>query len=463
MAIATTSIAAGKIAATKIAARKTKELVVKEVKKRAKKEIVKRTVGKVADASESENLAKIAKPVAKELSELKSGKLNPKELPAMKTDVFKNGPKDIQFDLNKDPQGLEYRIFDESKFLSGTDKVVGRKPTPDSLLVDTIRKEALFVRDIRPSECASGSWLMPLDNDRMREFRDAMAHEFEEHTLTREDAEARIIVREHDLKMDCRPERWRNPDGVPADFQEKLLIRIPSDQTDRIDALLKTLTESGRSPEVIESRGVTSIKYNIEKPTWESKEVGEENGKKVYELNAGKNADGTRNPERVLLNQHPLPANSVFKVHMADGVTATFETDDKGRVVSAKVDKVKIVDSNKRLRDSNRTIETKNIKDGKLDDDGGHLIGDLFGGSSDQINLVPMNADTNEVASGSEVTGDASYREVEKTIAEAVEEGKEVTDLKVDVIYEGDSSRPVGFVVSVKIDGVDHVYPITND
>ena len=304
---------------------------------------------------------------------------------------------------------------------------------------------------------------MPLDNDRMREFRDAMAREFEEQKLTREDAEARIIVKEHDLKMDCRPERWRNPDGVPADFQEKLLIRIPSDQTDRIDALLKTLTESGRSPEVIESRGVTSIKYNIEKPTWESQEVGEENGKKVYELNAGKNADGTRNPERVLLNQHPLPANSVFKVHMADGVTATFETDDKGRVVSAKVDKVKIVDSNKRLRDSNRTIETKNIKDGKLDDDGGHLIGDLFGGSSDQINLVPMNADTNEVASGSEVTGDASYREVEKTIAEAVEEGKEVTDLKVDVIYEGDSSRPVGFVVSVKIDGVDHVYPIAND
>lgn len=463
MAIATTSIAAGKIAATKIAARKTKELVVKEVKKRAKKEIVKRTVGKVADASESENLAKIAKPVAKELSELKSGKLNPKELPAMKTDVFKNGPKDIQFDLNKDPQGLEYRIFDESKFLSGTDKVVGRKPTPDSLLVDTIRKEALFVRDIRPSECASGSWLMPLDNDRMREFRDAMAREFEEHKLTREDAEARIIVREHDLKMDCRPERWRNPDGVPADFQEKLLIRIPSDQTDRIDALLKTLTESGRSPEVIESRGVTSIKYNIEKATWESQEVGEENGKKVYELNAGKNADGTRNPERVLLNQHPLPANSVFKVHMADGVTATFETDDKGRVVSAKVDKVKVVDSDKRLRDRNRTPETKNIKDGKENDDGGHLIGDIFGGSSDQINLVPMDKNTNEVASGSEVTGDASYREVEKTIAEAIGEGKEVTDLKVDVIYEGDSSRPIGFVVSVKIDGVDHVYPITND
>lgn len=463
MAIATTSIAVGKIAAAKIAAKKAKDLVVNEVKKWAKKELVKQTVGKVADASESENLARIAKPVAKELSDLKSGRLNPKEMPAMKTDVFKNGPEDIQFDLNKDPQGFEYRIFDESKFLSGTDKVVGRKPTPDSLLVDTVRKEALFVRDIRPSECASESWLMPLGNDRIREFRDALAHEFEEHKLTREDAEARVIVKEHDLMMDWRPERWRNPEGIPVDFQERLVIRIPSDQADRIDALIKTLTESGRDPEVIESRGVTSIKYNIEKPTWDSKEVGEENGKKVYELNADKNSDGTRNPDRVLLNQHPLPANSVFKVRMADGVTATFETDDKGRVISAKVDKVKIVDSDKRLRDSNRTIETKNIKDGEMDDDGGHLIGDLFGGSSDQINLVPMNADTNEIASGSEVTGDASYREVEKTIAEAIAEGKEVTDLKIEVIYEGDSSRPVGFVVSVKIDGVDHVYPITND
>lgn len=444
MAIATTSIVAGKIVATKIAAKKAKELVVKEVKKRAKKEIVKRTAGKVADASESENLAKIVKPVAKELTELKSGKLNPKELSAMNTDVFKNGPKDIQFDLNKDPQGLEYRVFDESKFLSGTDKVVGRKPTPDSLLLDTIKKEALFVRDVRPSECAAGSWFMPLDNDRMREFRDAMAHEFKEHTLTREDAEARIIVREHDLKMDCRPERWRNPDGIPADFQEKLLIRIPSDQTDKINALLKTLTESGRSPEVIESCGVTSIKYNIEKPTWESKEVGEENGKKVYELNAGKNADGTRNPERVLLNQHPLPENSIFKVKMAGGVEATYETDAQGRVCKMSTKEIKIVQD--RLRDPNRTRETKNIKDGCATDQGGHLLADEFGGSSDQINLVPMDGHVNE-------HGD--WRLMEKNIESALKgpPEKSVTDFTVVVRYDGTSSRPASFRVSYRVEG----------
>lgn len=446
MAIATTSVAVCKTTASKIVASKTKDLIVKDAKKRVTREIVKHSVGKVVDASESESLAKIAKPVAKELSEMKGGKIGLKELPPAKTDVFKNGPEDILFDLNKDPQGSEFRIFDESKFTAGTEKVVGRKPTPDAVLVDNVKKEVLFVEDVRPSKCAHNSLLSPLDKDQLRDYKSARALDCEMQKISREEAEARVVVKEHDLHMNSRPELWRNPDGLPPDFREKLMIRIPSDQSGRIEAFLKVLSESGRSPEVVESRGVTSVKYNIERPTWEAKEVGEENGKKVYELNAGKNADGTRNPERVLLNQHPLPENSIFKVKMAGGVEATYETDSQGRVCKMSVKEVKIVPDQDRLRDSNRTGETKNIKDGCATDDGGHLLGDEFGGASDQINLVPMDGHVNE-------HGD--WRLMEKNIESALKgpPEKAVTDLTVVVRYEGSSSRPTSFRVSYRVEG----------
>lgn len=448
MAIVTGAAVAGtgKLVATKIAAKKTKDIVVKEVNKRVKREIVKRTVGKTVDASESETLAKIAKPVVKDLSGMEGGRIDTKGLPTFKTEVFKNGPKDIQFDLNKNPQGSECRVFDESKFLAGTEKIAGRKPTPDAVLVDSAKKEILFVEDKRPSECAHNSWLSTFDKDSMREFREAQAQEYVRHEVAREKAEARIVIKEHDMHMDLRPERWRNPDGLPTGFNEKLLIRIPSDQAARIEAIYKELFESGRNPEICESRGVTSIKYNLERPTWEAKEVGEENGKKVYELNAGKNADGTRNPERVLLNQHPLPENSIFKVKMAGGVEATYETDSQGRVCKMSVKEVKIVPDQDRLRDSNRTGETKNIKDGCATDDGGHLLGDEFGGASDQINLVPMDGHVNE-------HGD--WRLMEKNIESALKgpPEKAVTDLTVVVRYEGSSSRPTSFRVSYRVEG----------
>lgn len=441
-----TAIQVTKKAATKVVARKAKDLVLKEVKKRVKREVVKHAVGKVADASESEHFAKIAKPVVKEAAELRGGKLNPKDLPTAKTEVFKDGPKDVLFDLNKNPIGADCHFLDESKFTTGLERVAGRKPTPDGVLIDGLKKEILFVADKRPSECAGSSWLLPRENDGLREFRKALSDECKKNQISSNEAEARIILKEHDFRMDLRPERWRNPEGLPGDFQEKLLLRIPSDEKGRIDAIIKCLADSGRNPEVVDCRGVTSIRYNIEKPTWESKEVGEENGKKVYELNAGKNADGTRNPDRVLLNQHPLPENSIFKVKMADGVQATFETDDQGRVCKVSVKEVRIVPDGERLRDSNRTIETKNIKDGCNSDDGGHLLGDEFGGSSDQINLVPMDGHVNE-------HGD--WRLMEKNIEAALKgpPQRAVTDFQVIVRYDGASSRPTSFRVSYRVEG----------
>ena len=81
------------------------------------------------------------------------------------------------------------------------------------------------------------------------------------------------------------------------------------------------------------------------------------------------------------------------------------------------------------------------------------MIGDQFGGCSQQINLVPMSREVNRSA----------YGNIERTMAKAINEGKKVTDVKVEVTYEGDSKRPTGFKVSYKIDGKPYTTVISHN
>ena len=180
--------------------------------------------------------------------------------------------------------------------------------------------------------------------------------------------------------------------------------------------------------------------------TWDDVEstTDPETGEKTYEVKSGKyDENGNRNPEHTLLNQHPLPANATIIVHEPDGTTTIYKTDSLGRVISMEKKDLNIVPKDDRQRDSNQTKETKNVKDGKPDDQGGHLLGDQFGGCSEQINLVPMSQEVNQ----------SVFSKIENALKKALEEGKSVTDYKVEPIYEGDSARPVGFKVSYKIDG----------
>lgn len=126
-----------------------------------------------------------------------------------------------------------------------------------------------------------------------------------------------------------------------------------------------------------------------------------------------------------------------------------YETDDKGRVVSA--------EGKLRMRDPDYERDMENVKkiDGqeyKPGDDRGHLIGHQFGGSDKLENLVPMDAKLNQ--------GD--FVKLENTLADAVKDGGDVK-LKVEPVYENDSTRPVEFKVSYSIDGDKDVIVFKNE
>lgn len=126
-----------------------------------------------------------------------------------------------------------------------------------------------------------------------------------------------------------------------------------------------------------------------------------------------------------------------------------YETDDQGRVISA--------EGKLRMRDPDYERDMEDVRkidnqEYKLGDDRGHLIGHQFGGSDRLENLVPMDARLNQ--------GD--FVKLENTLADAVKDGADVK-LKVEPIYENDSTRPSEFKVSYSIDGDRDVVVFKNE
>ena len=131
--------------------------------------------------------------------------------------------------------------------------------------------------------------------------------------------------------------------------------------------------------------------------------------------------------------EHLLP-NTQYEVNGYQ-----YETDNKGRIISAGGDL--------RLRDDDYNRNMERVKDYegqeyRKRDEEGHLIGHQFGGSDKLENLVPMDAQLNH--------GD--FVKLEKTLADAVKDKADVK-LKVEPVYENDSTRPSEFKVSYSIDG----------
>lgn len=116
-----------------------------------------------------------------------------------------------------------------------------------------------------------------------------------------------------------------------------------------------------------------------------------------------------------------------------------YQTDDKGRIVSAS--------GQLRMRDKNfsRNMENRdNLTDKgyQENDQRSHLIGYQFGGSGKLENIVPMDGSLNQ--------GD--YEKMENTLAEAVKDNAKVY-LKVEPVYENDEKRPSEFRITYSIDG----------
>lgn len=130
-----------------------------------------------------------------------------------------------------------------------------------------------------------------------------------------------------------------------------------------------------------------------------------------------------------------LEVNNKFEVN-----GYSYETDSKSRVISVEGElQVKNHKGRNEMPDSRDTVAHGEMKP---TDDRGHLIADRFNGSGELENLVPMEGKLNK--------GD--YAKLENTLAEAMNDGADVR-LKVEVIYEGDSTRPTEFRMSYSIDG----------
>lgn len=124
---------------------------------------------------------------------------------------------------------------------------------------------------------------------------------------------------------------------------------------------------------------------------------------------------------------------------------AEYVTDDMGRIVNAKAKLRSSNLSGTRYRDGNVQKQMANLK-GSLDGDhAGHLIGNQFGGSTNMVNLVPMNGKIN--------TG--AFKRLENQWKRAIENGKEV-NLIIKLKYPNKPAgceRPDWIEIIFEIDG----------
>lgn len=118
-----------------------------------------------------------------------------------------------------------------------------------------------------------------------------------------------------------------------------------------------------------------------------------------------------------------------------------YKTDAQGRIIE--------VNGNLKLTKGGRNNyaqRTVGKNDGRLpNDQGGHLIGDQFGGSGGRENLVPMDKGVNNYNKG-------QWGQMEKKWSESLKNGKEV-DVKIEPQYTDNTNRPSSFKVTQKIDG----------
>ena len=226
-------------------------------------------------------------------------------------------------------------------------------------------------------------------------------------------------------------------ESTKDDISLKSLLKVIDNAS--VDSLNATIDNSLSN--YLKKRTWDDIPFNIDLKT----------NRKEFELTAGEDKD--------ILNKVPPPENADIKVKGPNGDYTIFKTDEQGRVIEVTKEKVEIIPPDQRQRDSNQTTKTSDVKDGNIDengkklDDGGHLIADQFGGCGEQINLVPMDSEINRYG---------EWRKIEKDIEKANLEGKEVTDLKIEVEYEGDSKRPSGFTVTYKVDGEEKLAYVDN-
>jgi len=124
---------------------------------------------------------------------------------------------------------------------------------------------------------------------------------------------------------------------------------------------------------------------------------------------------------------------------------AEYITDNSGRIIRSKV---KLVPSNldkEVYRDAKVQLQMAIQKGSSQGDDAGHIIANRFGGSSNMVNLVPMNKNINR----------SSYKQIENEWSRYLKNGKDVNvdiKLKYPAKPEG-CERPDWIEVIYEVDG----------
>lgn len=112
----------------------------------------------------------------------------------------------------------------------------------------------------------------------------------------------------------------------------------------------------------------------------------------------------------------------------------TYQSDEKGRIIHA--------EGNLVVKDGERSSLNAKVSGMGANDQRGHIIADLFGGSNQNDNLVAQLQTINQGA----------YKVLESNLADLTVSGNQVYgDYSID--YQGDSSRPLAITVSYCVDG----------
>ncbi|WP_062567643.1 DNA/RNA non-specific endonuclease [Pseudoalteromonas arabiensis] len=184
-------------------------------------------------------------------------------------------------------------------------------------------------------------------------------------------------------------------------------------------------------------------KLNFKKPKAENEKVD----KPIVKILAGSASDKPRGRGSWAEELENPKANTIYEVtSIHDGQPAiyTYETDEQGRTIKVKGKLTKSAIKDQTTRDKKHRSSKQSSYGG--DDpmyDGGHLIGTLFQGPAEKINLVPQLKGQNRYG---------EWREMEKEWAKELDKDNEV-EVEISVTYDGDNTSPKTLFATYMVDG----------
>ena len=280
------------------------------------------------------------------------------------------------------------------------------------------------------------------------------------------DSDKRYVPKEDGSSLQDRDETF-NPDirvysGVPS--REKTnVLKEESDIDKRVaDSENEIQNTDINSSENEEVRQIKTRNEELEG------KKHPETGVNIKEETGGVNEvvnpiDSMKEPNSTYeINDHTYKTDDNGNIYNVDGKNLPncryelngyeYETDEKGRIIRAEGD-LELPPYQPRPKSLPDIEDRRTEEDERGRDDKGHLIAHEFGGDDTEGNLVPMNSEVNEYG---------EYRNLERELKNAKEEGHDV-HVTVEPQYDDDSKRPSSFFVTYTIDGERNEKVIINE